>query len=79
MDGDRDREAHRNTGLSSQGPNGELKEGEHEQGSQDRDGWMHPLRQCAISNGSSRNQAGPGLNEHVIKLDSLNVAANGGR
>ncbi|KAK7806116.1 hypothetical protein U0070_008427 [Myodes glareolus] len=35
MDGDRDRDPHWNTGLSSQGPNEDQKEGEHEQGSQD--------------------------------------------
>ena len=31
------------TGLSPQGPNEEQKEGEHEQGSQDRKGYVHPL------------------------------------
>ena len=35
MDGDRDRDPHWNTGLGSQGPNEEQKEGEHEQGSQE--------------------------------------------
>ena len=44
IDGDRDRDPHWSTGLSSQGPNEEQKEGEHEQGSQDREGCVHPLR-----------------------------------
>ena len=35
MDGDSDRDPHWSTGLSSQGPNEEQKEGEHEQESQD--------------------------------------------
>ena len=34
MNGDRDRDPYWSTGLSSQGPNEEQKEGEHEQGSQ---------------------------------------------
>ncbi|CAO2629762.1 LINE-1 retrotransposable element ORF2 protein, partial [Lemmus lemmus] len=38
MDGDRDRDPHWSTGLSSQGPDEEQKEGEHEQGSQDTRG-----------------------------------------
>lgn len=29
-------------------------------------------------NGITRNPAGPGLNEHVINPESLNVAENGG-
>ena len=44
-DGDRDRDPHWSTGLSSQGPNEEQKEGEHEQVSQDREGCVHPLIQ----------------------------------
>ena len=43
MDGDRDRDPHWSTGLSSQGPN-EQKEGEHERGSQNHEGCVHPLR-----------------------------------
>ena len=45
MDGDRDRDPHWSTGLSPQGPNEEQKEGEHELGSQDREGCIHPLIQ----------------------------------
>ena len=45
MDGDRDREPHLNTGLNPQGPNEEQKEGEHEKESQDREGYLHPLKQ----------------------------------
>ncbi|XP_057615718.1 FUN14 domain-containing protein 1 isoform X2 [Chionomys nivalis] len=45
MDGDRDRDPHWSTGLSSQGPNEEQKEGEHEQGSQDCEECTHPPRQ----------------------------------
>ncbi|KAM7331433.1 hypothetical protein ACRRTK_008141 [Alexandromys fortis] len=41
MDGDRDRDPHWSTGLSSQGPNEEQMEGEHEQGCQDH-GGLHP-------------------------------------
>ena len=78
MDGDRDRDPHQSNELSSQGPVEEQKEGEGEQGSQDHKELIHPLRQCAFSNVSSPNPAGPRLNEHVIKPDSLNVAANGG-
>ena len=37
------KEAYR-TGLSSQGPDEEQKEGKHEQGSQDREGLVYPLR-----------------------------------
>ena len=57
MDGDRDRDPHWSTGLSSQGPNEEQKEGEHEQGSQDHEGCVHPLRQWDWSNGSSPRPA----------------------
>ena len=77
-DGDKDRDPHQSNGLSSQGPVEGQKEGEDEQGSQDRKGLVHQLRQCACSNGSSPTPAGLGLNEHVIKPDSLNVADNGG-
>ena len=45
MEGDRDRDPHWSTGLSPQGPNEEQKEGEHEQGSQDRKGYVQPLIQ----------------------------------
>ena len=45
MDGDRDGDPHWSTGLISQGPNEEQKEGEHEKGSQDREGCVHPLIQ----------------------------------
>ena len=45
-DGHRDRFSYRSTGLSSQGPVEEQKEGEDEQGSQDREVFVHPLRQC---------------------------------
>ena len=48
----------------------EQKEGEDDQGSQDREELVHPLRQCACSNGSSPNAAVLGLKEHVIKPDS---------
>ena len=72
MEIDRDRDPHRNTGLSTQGPIEEGKEGEYEQGSQDPEGLAFPLRQCA--NGSSPNPAGLGLNEHGNKLAPLNVA-----
>ena len=77
-DGDRDRDPHQSNRLSPQGPVEEQKEGEDEQGSLDPEGLVQPLKQCACSNGSSPNSAGPGLNEHVIKPDSLNVADNGG-
>ncbi|KAH0506760.1 Prolactin [Microtus ochrogaster] len=71
MDGDRERDTHHSNGLSSQGPVEEQKEEKEEQGSQDRYGLVHPLRQCACSKRSSPNSAGPGLNEHAIKPDSL--------
>ena len=77
MNGDRDKVPHQSNGLSPQGPVEEQKEGEDEQGSLDCKGFVHPLRQSACSNGSSPNPAGPGLNEHTIKPDSLNVADNG--
>ena len=77
-EGDRDRDPHQSSGLSSQGPVEGQKEGENEQGSQDCEGLVHPLRQCACSNGRSPNPAGPRLNEHTIKPDSLNVTENGG-
>ena len=78
MDGDRDRDPHWSTGLSSQGPN-EEQEGEHGRGSQDHEGCVYSLRQWDRSNGRSPRPVGLGLMEHVIKLDSLNVADNEGR
>ena len=45
MDGDRDGDPHWSTGLSPQGPYEELKEGEHEKGNQEREGYVHPLIQ----------------------------------
>ena len=77
MGGDRDGDPHWSTGLSPQGPNEERKEGEHEKGSQDREGCVHPLIQGDLSNESSPRPAVLGLNEHVIKPDSLNVADMG--
>ena len=77
MDRDRDRDPHWSTGLSPQGPNEEQKEGEHEQGRQAREECVHPLIQGDLSNESSPRPAGLGLNEHVIKPDSLNVADMG--
>ena len=74
MDGDKDRDPHWSTGLSSQGPNEEQKEGECKQGNQDREGCVHPLRQWDRSNERSPRPVGMVLIEHVIKLDSLNVA-----
>ena len=76
MDRDRDKVPHQSNRLSSQGPIEEQK-GEDEQGSLDREGLVHPLRQCAWSDVRSPNPARPGLNEHAIKSDSLNVADNG--
>ena len=73
IDGDRDRDPHWSTGLSPQGPNEEKKEGEHEKGSQDREGCVHPLIQGDGSNERSPRSAGLELNEHVIKPDSLIV------
>ena len=63
----------------TQGPVERQKEGEGEQGSQDCKGLVHQLRQCAWFNGRSPKPAGLGLNEHEIKLDSLNVADSWGR
>ena len=79
-DRDRDRDPRQSNRLNSQGPIEGQKKGEDEQGSQDHEGLVHQLRQCACSssNGSSPNPAGPGLNELVIKLDPLIVADNGG-
>ena len=78
MDGDRDRDPHQSNGLSFQGPVEGQKEGKDEQGSLDYKGLVHPLRHCTCFNGSSSNPGGPGLNEHEIKPNSLNVADNGG-
>ena len=60
-----------------QGPVEEQTKGEYEQRSQDHEGLIHPLRQCTRTNGNSPKPTGLGLNEHVIKLDPLNVADNG--
>ncbi|KAH0520894.1 Cytochrome P450 3A31 [Microtus ochrogaster] len=49
MDGDRDRGPHWSTGLSSQGPNEEWKEGEDEQGSQDHEGFLSDVEIMAQS------------------------------
>ncbi|CAO2628143.1 hypothetical protein LEMLEM_LOCUS19848 [Lemmus lemmus] len=65
------RSPHWSTGLSSQGPDEERKEGEHEQGRQDHEGCAHLLRCCDLSKGSSGRPAGLGLNEHVIGLYCL--------
>ena len=78
MDRGGDRDPHWSTGLSSQGLNEEQKEGEHEQGSQDCRGLVYPLKQCDLYNGSSPSPTELGLNDHVIKSDSLNVADHGG-
>ena len=43
-------------------------------GSQDSEGCIHPLIQGDLLNESSPRPAGLGLNEHLIKPDSLNVA-----
>ena len=59
MDGDRDRDPHWSTGLSSQGPNEEQKEGEHEQGRQDREECVQPLIQGVGSNESLPRPDGP--------------------
>ena len=77
IDGDRDGDPHWSTGLSPQGPNEEQKERELEQGNQDHEGCAHPLIQGDWSNESSPRPAELGLNEHVIKPDSLNVADMG--
>ncbi|KAM7338897.1 hypothetical protein ACRRTK_002381 [Alexandromys fortis] len=45
MDGDRDRDPHWSTGLSSQCPKEEQNEGKYEQRSQDHEGCTHPRRQ----------------------------------
>ncbi|KAM7339823.1 hypothetical protein ACRRTK_000438 [Alexandromys fortis] len=44
MKGDRDRDPQWSTGLKSQGPN-QKQEREHKQGTQDREGCTHTLRQ----------------------------------
>ena len=59
------------------GPNEEQKEGDLEKGNQDREGCVHPLIQGDWSDGSSPRPAGMGLNEHMIKPESLNVADMG--
>ena len=78
MDGDRDRDPYWSTELSSQGLNEEQKVGEHEQGSQDSEGCVHPLRRWDRSNGRSPRPVGMRLMEHVIKPDTLIVADNEG-
>ncbi len=76
MKGDRDRDPHWSTGQKSQGPNQEQKEREHEQGTQDREGYTHTLRQWGCSIGNSPRPAGLGLKKHGIKPDLLNIADN---
>ena len=77
MNGDRDGDPHWSTGLSPQAPNEEQKEGKHEKGSQDCEGCYHPLIPGDGSNERSPRPVGLGLNEHVIKPESLNVAGKG--
>ena len=77
MDEDRDRDPHWSTGLSPQGPDEEQKEREREEGNQDRVGGVHPLIKGDGSNESSPRPTRLGLNEHVIKPDSLNVVDMG--
>ena len=55
MDGDRDRDPLWSTGLSSQGPNEEQKEGEYE-GSKDHEGCVHPLNTGLNSLGPNEKQ-----------------------
>ncbi len=76
MKGDRDRDPNWSTGQKSQGPNQEQKEGEHEQGTQDREGYTHILRQWGCSFGNSPRPAGLSLKKHGIKPDLLNIADN---
>ena len=76
MDGDWDRDPHWSTGLSSQGPVEEQKEEEYEQGSQDVEVLVQPLRQCDWSNESSPKPVSLGLKKHGIKLWVLKVADN---
>ena len=49
MDGDRDRDPHWSTGLSSLGPNEEQKEGEREQESHDHKGCFHLLTKAILT------------------------------
>ena len=78
----RDRDPYQSKGLISQGPVEGQKKGEDDQESQDREGLVQSLRSVPDLMGAdpirSPNPAGPGLNEHVIKPDSLNVTASGG-
>ncbi|KAH0503434.1 Girdin [Microtus ochrogaster] len=76
MKGDRDRDPHWSTGQKFQGPNQEQKEREHKQGTQDREGCTHTLRQWGCSIRISPRPAGLGLKKHEIKPDSLNIADN---
>ena len=47
-------------------------------GGRDREGCFHPLIQGDWSDGSSPRPAVLGVMEHVIKMDTLNVAGNEG-
>ncbi|KAM7319418.1 hypothetical protein ACRRTK_021101 [Alexandromys fortis] len=76
MKGDRDRDPHWSTGLKSQGPNQEQKEREHKQGTQDREGCTHTLRQWGCSIGNSPRPAGLGLKKPGLKPVSLNIVDN---
>ena len=70
---DRNRDPHQSIELSSKGPVEEWKEGEYEQGCQDHEDLVNPLRHCVGDNGNSPTPAGLGMNEHGIKLVPLNV------
>ena len=74
MNGDRDGDPHRSTGLSPQGPNEEQKDKENEKGNKDCKGCDHSLIQGDGSNESLPRPVGLGLNEDAIQPDSLNVA-----
>ena len=78
MDGDRDKDPHWSTWLSSQCHNQEQKEEEQEKGSRDHWGCDHPLRRWDRSNGRSSRPVGMVLMEDVFNPDSLNVADSGG-
>ena len=75
MDGDRDRDPYWNTGLSSQA---QMKSRRRENMSKEvrttRVG--PPTETVCLIKWELTKPAGLGLNEHVIKLDSLNVADN---
>ena len=69
-------ETHIGATTEISGPNQEQKERENEQGTQDREGCTHTLKQWGCSIRNTPRPAGQDLKKLGIKPDSLNIVDN---